>query len=322
MIDRLPQQVLSLRIASRREIATDIFAFELRHADGAELPAFTAGSHIAVQTPGGSVRKYSLANDPGERDRYLIAVKRDRQGRGASIDLIETATEGAVIECSAPRNDFPLAAQPTQFIFIAGGIGITPIMSMVRQLQSTNRARFRLYYCTRDAAATAFRDELLAPEFHGQVVLHHDGGEPDRALDLWPILERPDAAHIYCCGPRPLLEAVRDMTGHWPPAAIHFESFVDAAATHRPEDRAFRVRLEKTGRTIDVGANESILDAIRAAGVEAASSCEAGTCGTCRTILLAGEAEHRDLVLTPAEQERAIMICVSRARSDELVLER
>ncbi len=322
-VENLPDPpCLALIVARRSEIATGIHAFELRDPSAGELPAFDAGSHIGVRTPGGRLRKYSLANDQGERDRYVIAVKREPHGRGGSVDLVDAAREGDVIECSAPRNDFVLAARPTQFIFIAGGIGITPIMSMVRHLKSTGRARFRLYYCTRDEESTAFREELAAPEFHGQVVIHHDGGDPDRALDLWPILERPGAAHIYCCGPRPLLEAVRDMTGHWSSAAIHFESFADAAAMHVAEDRPFRVRLARSGITIDVGADQSILDAIRAAGVDAPSSCEAGTCGTCRTTLVAGEADHRDLVLSPGERAQSIMICVSRARSPELVIDR
>ena len=312
----------SLVIARRREIATGIYLFELRAMTGAPLPPFAPGSHISVRLPDGSARKYSLANDPAQGDYYEIAVKREVGGRGGSIDLVDRSSEGGMLECSAPRNDFALAERPTQFIFIAGGIGITPIMSMVRHLKSTGRARFRLYYCTRDAASTAFRDELLAPDYHGQVVLHHDGGDPDRALDIWPILERPSPAHVYCCGPRPLLEAVRDMTGHWSASAIHFESFVDASAMHAVSDRAFRIRLAQSGITVDVGADQSILDAMRAAGLDVPSSCEAGTCGTCRTTLLAGDADHRDLVLAPDERERSIMICVSRARSDELVLDR
>jgi phthalate 4,5-dioxygenase reductase subunit len=318
----LQPPLLRLVIARRDEIATDIHAFELRDAAGAALPPFSAGSHIGVQTADGNVRKYSLTNDPEESDRYMIAVKREGAGRGGSAKLVDAHQAGDVLDCSAPRNDFALAERPTQFIFIAGGIGITPLMSMIRHLESSARARYRLYYLTRDAATTAFHDELSSPDRQGRVVIHHDGGDPARAFDLWPILERPTPAHVYCCGPRPLLEAVRDMTGHWSASAIHFESFVDAAAMHVAADQPFRVRLAQSGATIDVAADQSILDALRAAGFDAPSSCEAGTCGTCRTRVLSGDVDHRDLVLSPDEHADSMMICVSRARGGELVIDR
>jgi phthalate 4,5-dioxygenase reductase subunit len=228
---------------------------------------------------------------------------------------------GDLLRCSAPRNGFALAPRAKQFLFIAGGIGITPILSMVRYLKATDGPRFRLYYLTRSPASTAFLDVLSAPEFHGQVVIHHDEGDPARAFDLWPVLERPTGADLYCCGPRPMLQAVRDMTGHWSSAKVHFESFLDAATTRTAADRAFRVHLARSNRSVEVPADRSLLDAMRDAGVDVPSSCESGTCGTCRTGLIAGEADHRDLVLTDAERESAIMVCVSRARSDSLELD-
>ncbi|HWD36253.1 MAG TPA: 2Fe-2S iron-sulfur cluster-binding protein, partial [Casimicrobiaceae bacterium] len=153
-------------------------------------------------------------------------------------------------------------------------------------------------------------------------IMHHDGGDPDRAFDLWPIFERPQPVHVYACGPRPMLQAIRDMSGHWPLSAIHIESFADAATLAVADDRAFRVRLARSGATVDVGAHQSILDALRAHGLYVPSSCESGTCGTCRTRLLAGEADHRDLVLTEDEQADHIMVCVSRAHSPEIVIDR
>ena len=157
-------------------------------------------------------------------------------------------------------------------------------------------------------------------ESRGQVVIHHDGGDLARALDMWPIWEQP-RGHVYCCGPRGLMEAVRDMTGHWSPSAVHFEAFTEPQR-HAPDDRPFRVRLARSGAVIDVPAGTTILEAIRAAGYQAASSCESGSCGTCRTRLIAGDADHRDLVLADSERGGNIMICVSRAHSDELVLDR
>ena len=300
--------------------AKSIRTFELARADGGLLPEFTAGSHIAVGVPNGMVRNYSLCNDPMERERYVIAVLREAAGRGGSASLVEHAQDGDDIMASTPRNDFPLLKSPAGYTFIAGGIGITPIMSMIRHLKSSGGGRFKLYYCTRAPEAAAFLDELTAPEFRGQTVIHHDNGDPSRALDLWPVLEQP-RGHVYCCGPRGLMEAVRDMSGHWSPSAVHFEAFTEPQA-NTADDRPFRVRLARSGATIDVPAGTTILDAIRSAGFEAASSCESGTCGTCRARLLGGEADHRDLVLAESERADNIMICVSRARSEELTIDR
>ncbi len=313
---------LSLVITEKREIAAGIHRFELRDPAGAALPAFTAGAHIGVEVPGGALRKYSLCNASSERDRYVFAVLREAGGRGGSTSLCDGTAVGSTLLCSPPRNDFALVANAPEFLFIAGGIGITPILAMIRELEAAGNARYRLHYCTRSPETTAFRDELAAPAYAGKVTLHHDGGDPARQLDLWPILEKPTGAHLYCCGPRPMLEAVRDMTGHWSASCVHFESFVDAEHTHVAGDRPFRVRLARSGEVIAVAADQSILEALRNAGHDVESSCESGTCGTCRTGLVAGVAEHRDFVLMNDEQAGSIMICVSRARSDELVLDR
>jgi phthalate 4,5-dioxygenase reductase subunit len=312
---------IPLRIARTEKIAADIHLFELRHPGDAELPAFTAGAHVTVQSPNGRLRKYSLCNDPAERERYVIAVKRDPAGRGGSVDLVDNTRVGDTVEVSAPRSAFDLAEKAASFILIAGGIGITPLLAMARHLNGEGK-RYRLYYLTRSPDATAFLDELRGEDFHGKVVVHHDGGEAANSFDLWPILEKPSAAHVYCCGPRPLLEAVRDMTGHWPRAAIHFESFLDAGAAARPEDKPFTVLLARSGDRIVVPAGVSILEAMRERGHDAPSSCESGTCGTCRTRLVSGAADHRDLVLMDDEKAGQIMICVSRAVSAEIAIDR
>jgi phthalate 4,5-dioxygenase reductase subunit len=311
-----------LRVARAEAIARDIHLLEFRDPEGLELPPFTAGSHVTVRAPNGTLRKYSLCNDPGERDRYVIAVKRDAAGHGGSVSLVDGTRAGDRVEVSEPRNAFELEAKAPAFIFVAGGIGITPIMSMVRSLASRGMARFRLYYCTRSPEMTPFREALAADEFKGKVVIHHDFGDAAKSLDLWPVFEKPSNAHIYCCGPRPMLEAVRDMTGHWSASAVHFESFLDAAAQEKPDDKPFTVVLAKSGDRIEVPPGVSILDAMRARGHDAPSSCESGTCGTCRTRLIAGEADHRDLVLTEDERATQVMICVSRAVSAEIVIDR
>jgi phthalate 4,5-dioxygenase reductase subunit len=308
-------------IAASESAAQGIRQFELRRADGGALPAFTPGAHVELQVPSGVRRNYSLCNDPAERDRYVIAVKREDTGRGGSISLVDTAKTGDTLLVSAPRNDFALRGNPVSTIFIAGGIGITPILSMVRHLQATGGKPFKLYYLTRTRAMTAFHDELRLPEWRGKVTIHHDNGDPAQAFDLWPVLEQPRGAHVYCCGPRPLMAAVRDMTGHWPASAVHFEDFSAGTSTAQAGDRAFTVRLARSNAAYVVPEGASILEILRQNGHNIASSCEAGSCGTCRTGLLGGEADHRDLVLAEHERGHAIMLCVSRARGDELLLD-
>lgn len=314
-------QMMPLRVTRNDRIADGIHLIELRDAGGRSLPEFSAGAHISIRVPNGLLRKYSLCNDPAEREHYTIAVKRETSGRGGSSNLIDTVKAGDELMVTAPVNDFALPQRAQDFLFIAGGIGITPIMAMIRQVQAEGK-RFRLFYCTRSPETTAFLDELSKPEFKDKVTIHHDHGDPTCSLDLRPVLqERQNREHLYCCGPRPLMEAVRDMTGYWSSAAVHFEAFSEAE-THKAGDRPFKVRLARSGEVIEVAADKTILEALRAHGLEVPSSCETGTCGTCRTKLLAGQADHRDLVLHEHERADNIMICVSRAHSDEITIDR
>jgi phthalate 4,5-dioxygenase reductase subunit len=314
--------LLLLRVARTEAVAEGIQLFELRHPEGNELPAFTPGAHIGVEVPGGAMRKYSLCNDPRERDHYLIAVKREAQGRGGSIALVDQVGPGDAIRVAPPRNLFELMTTAPSYVFVAGGIGITPILSMIQALRMAHPDRpFHLYYLTRSRAGTAFLQELSAPDLAGRVTIHHDGGNAEKVFDLWPVFEEPTKAHIYCCGPRPLMDSVRDMTGHWPPSAVHFEDFGSDLARPRADDTPFRIQLGRSGEVLEVPVGSSILDTLRKHGRCMPSSCESGTCGTCRTPLLAGKPDHRDLVLTEAERIGTIMVCVSRAKSDLLVLD-
>jgi phthalate 4,5-dioxygenase reductase subunit len=309
-----------LQVTRTERVARDVHLFEFRHPAGEELPGFTAGSHVTVRAPNGSVRKYSLCNDPVERHRYEIAVKRDPAGHGGSVSLVDGVKAGDLVEVGAPRNAFELDEKAVHHLLVAGGIGITPILAMARRLATLGK-KFRLVYLTRSAEDSAFADVLSGDAFAGKVTIHHDGGDPARAFDLWPLLEKPNG-HVYCCGPRGLLEAVRDMTGHWSSSAVHFESFLDATASAKPDDKPFTVKLAASGASIEVPPSTSILEAMRAAGHDAPSSCESGTCGTCKTRLLAGVADHRDLVLMEDERDAWIMICVSRALTPEIAIER
>jgi phthalate 4,5-dioxygenase reductase component len=307
-------------VTRKTAVAKDIFEFELRHPQGLPLPAFTPGSHVTVQVPGGARRNYSLCGDSATADAYQIAVKRDAQGRGGSLSMCDSVNQSDMLQISTPRNNFALHPRATRFLFIAGGIGITPILSMMRHLKNQKNDNFTLIYCTRDADSTAFLAELASPEFAAHVQMHHDHGDTNNAFDFWPVFESPGDAHVYCCGPRGLMDAVADMSGHWPSGSIHFESFGVDASTN-VANTAFTVRLNKAGISIPVSAEQTILEALRACGRNVPSSCESGTCGSCRTALLAGEAEHRDMVLTDEEKASQIMVCVSRAKSAELVLD-
>ncbi len=310
-----------LVVAVAAPAATDIVRFELVDPAGGELPPFAPGAHIPVRTPAGVVRRYSLCGDPAITDRYEIAVKRDAAGRGGSASMADLLVEGAHLPVAAPRNEFALHPRARRFLFIAGGIGITPMMAMMRHLDGTGGPPFVLHYCTRSPAHTAFAGILADEAFAGRVHFHHDQGDPAQAFDFWPLLEKPQpGTHIYCCGPRGLMDGVRDMSGHWATGSVHFESFgVDAAL--RRQDHPFKVHLARSGTTCDIPADRSILEVLREHGVKVRSSCEAGSCGTCRTGLLEGEAEHRDFVLGPDEHASQIMVCVSRARSPSLTLD-
>jgi phthalate 4,5-dioxygenase reductase subunit len=312
---------LVLTVRAKQKIADGVFLFELRAGDGAELPPFTPGSHITVTAPSLQKRRYSLCNDASERDRYLIAVKREDFGRGGSLSFTRDVNEGDRVTIEPPANEFEMAkSEPKSFIFIAGGIGITPIRAMILHCLRHEKKNFSLYYFARTPEVMAFREEFSAPEFAGKVILHHDNGDPDQAYDLWPVLEQQCGAHLYCCGPRALMEAVRDMTGHWPDSAVHFEDFVGASAP-RPDDKPFEVKLARGGKSYEVSAGVSILDTLRRHGHMLASSCESGTCGTCRTRFIEGDPDHRDLVLSEREKRNEIMICVSRSKSPTLTLD-
>ncbi len=321
--DKGADELMSLEVRDKATIAQDIVQFVLAHPDGDELPAFTAGSHVVVVTPNGLSRRYSLCGSPAQRDRYVIAVKREMAGQGGSASMVEDVSAGMRLDVSHPFNYFPLVGEASSHLLIAGGIGITPILAMARDLVARN-ADFRLVYCTRSPEATAYLPELSASTWRDRVSFHHDRGNPPAELPFAALIaERRDDAHIYCCGPRGLMSAVRAAASRWPSSALHFEDFGTSAdpSTASDSEAGFVVRLARTGGSVPVPAGVTILEALRRSGVAVPSSCESGTCGTCRTRLLEGAGDHRDFVLDEDEQRGEIMICVSRALSRELVLD-
>lgn len=318
----MSSETLHLCVSASGQAAHNIRWFELRHPQGQSLPAFTPGAHLRVKTPSGAARPYSLCNDPAETDRYQIAVKREGQGRGGSLSLVDGVKVGDLLEVSLPQNQFVLDERAREVLLIGGGIGITPLLAMARHLYAQDR-RFRLIYLTRDEQSTAFLEELRQAPFAAQVKIHHDGGDPARALDLWPLLEKPGSVNglqVYCCGPAGLMDSVRDMTGHWPASAVHFESF-SADNRQQDDDQAFEVQLQSSGQILEVPVGSSILQTLRNHGIAVPFSCESGTCGSCKTGLIEGEPDHRDLVLLEEEKSSRIMVCVSRARGGCLVLD-
>lgn len=317
--DKRDDTALSLRITKKEAIASGIWAFELVSASDEGLPAFAPGAHIRIRVPNGELRKYSLCNAPADHSRYVITVKRDEQGRGGSVSLIDESAVGQTLHAQPPDNAFTLVEDPGSLILIAGGIGITPILSMIRSLGDEPAVPWTLYYLTREAQDTAYRELLSAEPYGSRIVFHHSHEQHER-FDLWPALEKPNKGHVYCCGPRGLMKDVRDMSGHWSNSRIHFESFVEGGE-RKPDDKPFTVTLARSGRSLEVPVGKSILEVLHAAGVAVPCSCESGTCGTCRTHMLEGTADHRDMVLMPEEKGDQIMVCVSRAVSEHLVLD-
>jgi ferredoxin-NADP reductase len=284
---------------------------------------FTAGSHIDLHLANGLIRSYSLLNDYNERSQYVIGVKHDPQGRGGSSFVHQRLKVGEVMTISSPRNNFAFHESTDSSVFIAGGIGITPILSMVRRATALGR-RWDLHYASRTRRHAAFLDQLetLERRSHGRlnaVFDHEDGGEPLNIASL--VADVPPQSHIYCCGPLPLLEAFEAATQSRPRHMVHVEYFTakEAAATAG----GFEVRLARSGRSIPVCAGQTILDALLDAGVPISYSCSEGVCGTCETRVLEGIPDHRDVYLSDAEkaENKQIMICCSGSKTPTLLLD-
>jgi vanillate monooxygenase ferredoxin subunit len=314
---------LTVKVLRKVQEAQDIASFELARADGGHLPAFSAGSHIDVHLPGGLVRQYSLCNHEGEQHRYRIAVLRDPSTRGGSAGMHDQVREGDELQISEPRNHFPLVHAPRTLLF-AGGIGITPLLCMAQRLAALG-AEFTLHYCTRSAAKTAFRDEIAASRFADRVQFHFDDGDAAQKLQLAAALGAADAGtHVYVCGPTGFIDFVvaGARAAGFTPEQIHLEYF-GAAPQDTAGDRAFDVKIASTGQVVNVGAQQTVVQALAAAGIEILTSCEQGVCGTCITRVLDGQCDHRDLYFTDEEKARNDQFtpCCSRAAGPMLVLD-
>ncbi|WP_118180489.1 PDR/VanB family oxidoreductase [Paraburkholderia phosphatilytica] len=327
--ERAAPRKIEARVKSITSLAEDINAFEFVSADGSELPSFTAGSHIDVHLPGGTIRQYSLCNPSTERHRYVVAVLRDANGRGGSIAMHDELHAGQCVTISTPRNHFELSRDAERHVFIAGGIGITPIVAMIDDVQRRGEA-FHLFYCARTRQRTAFLDALEPLVDAGDVSVHFDGGDPRNGLDLAETLgHHTPGTHLYYCGPGGLMDAIETASAHWPEGTRHCERFSAAGTPVRnDDDRAaqepdapFEVELRRSRQTFAVQPGESIVDVLRGHGVEVDTSCCEGYCGTCMTRYLEGEPLHRDSVLDAEDREEFVMICCARSKSPTLVLD-
>ncbi|MBE8474674.1 PDR/VanB family oxidoreductase [Streptomyces justiciae] len=302
-------------VVDRREFAADgVLALTLRHPLGEPLPAWEPGAHVDVVLGPGLERQYSLCGDPSDRSGWRIAVLREPDGRGGSAHVHEQLGQGDKVRVRGPRNHFALKPAP-RYRFIAGGIGITPILPMLAAAEASG-AEWSLLYGGRTRQSMAFTEELSRYGDRVTVAPQDETG----LLDLASVLDGvPEGTLVYCCGPGPLLDAVQ---ARCPSGLLHLERFTPKEQ-ETGENTEFEVELARSGGTVTVPADVSVLDAVRAAGVEVLYSCTEGTCGTCETDVLDGTPDHRDSVLTDEEQEagETMMICVSRCRGRRLVLD-
>lgn len=316
--------LLQVRVERRHAEAEDICSYELVSADGAELPAFTAGAHIDVHVAPGLVRQYSLCNPPHERHRYLIGVLRDPSSRGGSQAMHDCVQAGATLRISAPKNHFPLV-DAEQSLLLAGGIGVTPILAMAEAL-SAQGADFQMHYCARSPERTAFRERIAAAPFAAHVHVHYDSGDAAQKLDLPALLAQLDRkTHIYLCGPAGFIDHVKASAKaqDWPQEQLHLEYFGASAAPAAGGDQAFEVKLASSGKVYASPAGTSVLRVLNDAGVFIPASCEQGVCGTCLTRVLEGVPDHRDLYLEESEHAANDQFtpCCSRSKTPTLLLD-
>lgn len=311
---------LVLTVAAKTQVATDIVALDLRSADGSPLPAWEPGAHLEFRLPtpdGELVRHYSLCGDPSDTSTWRVAVLREQSGRGGSAYIHDRVSEGDRVVVTGLRNNFPLT-EAGKYLFVAGGIGITPILPMVRQIAEAG-GDWRFVACTRSLDRLPFPSEVDALRSDGLTV-HVD--EDSGLLDLDALLDSCDAdTSVYVCGPTGLIGAIESRSAGraW---KFFAEQFV-AEEVDTSGDQSFEVVIDSTGETVTIPADKSILDTLNEAGHDIPSSCEEGTCGTCETGVIDGIPDHRDVVLSKAEKAEndCMMLCVSRAACPRLVLD-
>ncbi|MER7201676.1 oxidoreductase [Streptomyces sp. CB01635] len=308
------ETLLNLLVHRMTWEADGVLSVELTHPDGKPLPAWEPGAHLDVHV-GGQVRQYSLCSDPRTPTSYRIGVLNEPSSRGGSRHVHTKLRPGQRVTVSAPRNHFALQDAPG-YVFVAGGIGVTPILAMAREA-ARRGAAWRMVYGGRSRASMAFVDELAALGGDLTVVPQDEQGHIDLASTLAGL---PDGTLVYCCGPEPLLAAIEALC---PADRLRVERFAAPVVERSADDEGFEVECRTSGLTLTVGADTSILEAAEAAGLDVASSCRDGICGSCETRVLDGTPDHRDFLLSDAERAAgaSMMICVSRCASGRLALD-
>lgn len=309
---------LRLRIARRENVADGVVTLELSRPDGAPLPAWAPGAHVDVGLGPDLVRQYSLCGDPADRSVWRIAVLREGESRGGSQYVHDKLAEGELVDVRGPRNHFALEPA-ARYVFVAGGIGITPILPMIAHAELLGTP-WTLLYLGRRRSSMAF---VAALDAYGGRVVVRPRDEYDRA-DLRAVLaDAAPGTKVYCCGPGPLLDAVEAACADLPPGSLRTERFVPKPQGPPVRSTPFDVELARSGVTVTVPPTASVLSAMADAGVPVLSSCRQGTCGTCETPVLDGVPDHRDSLLSEAERaaSRSMFVCVSRSCTDRLVLD-
>ncbi|PPJ25577.1 PDR/VanB family oxidoreductase [Nocardia nova] len=307
--------IFELEISRRQREADGVISLELRDPQGRPLPEWRPGAHIDLLLPTGAERQYSLC---GGDSTWTVAILDAPNSRGGSSWIHQHLHAGSRVAVRGPRNRFPLI-EAQRYIFLAGGIGITPIVAMIRHLERVGIADWKLVYGGRSRTSMAFLDELTELGDRVEIIPADEQGMIDVTGALGPV---QFGTTVYCCGPEPLLNSVERACRSWPPDTLHVERFAPAVIDESG-DQPFEVVAERSGLTVTVEPGTSILDALADQGIYVTSSCGEGVCGTCETKVLAGEVDHRDAILTEQEREShaAMMVCCSRARGARLVLD-
>ncbi len=313
---------IKVRVHAVRYEADGVLSFELQALDGSPLPPFTAGAHIDLSLPGDISRSYSLTNRQDDRDRYVIAVNRDEKSRGGSKYIHDAVRPGTILEVTAPTNTFALIEDAAHSVFLGGGIGITPLLCMIKRLDELNRD-WRLYYACRTRQRAAFLRELthLTNGTSDRLTTTFDQEPGFQMFDLPAIVKaQPAGTHFYCCGPVGMLKVFEEATSGLPTDTVHVEYF--SSDTPKAEG-GFEVVLARTKKTLWVRPEQTILATLLENGLNVAHSCQEGVCGTCETVVLEGTPDHRDKVLSAREKasNKKMMICCSGAIGGRLVLD-
>ena len=331
---KYPKTALTLRVRQITFQGTGINAYEFTREDGGELPLFSAGAHIDLYFRDGRVRQYSLCNDPAERHHYVIAVLRDDNGRGGSLAIHERVHVQRLVAVGYPRNTFSLIDGANRYLLLAGGIGVTPLKSMVHHLDRIG-AEYTLHYCAKAPEYAAFRDEFAPLVAKGRVIMHFDGGNPANGLDIAELLRKyEEGTHLYFCGPPGFMAACSRSCEHWSDETVHFEYFSAEAAPKSVMSReeiaetrdnalalGFQIKIASSGAIFTVANDKTIAQVLAEHGIDIPTSCMAGLCGSCQVRYLSGEIDHRDLVLSDSARTEYLTACVSRAKSPMLVLD-